>query len=224
MHEMMTEESLHEKVKPLCELREKLTDCTAHEMAKGVGCVDTDEAGKVVDMIKDLAEAEEKIIKACYYKTVIAAMEEYEEEEPRYGDTRSGYNHRRYSNGEYAPAGRGHRSGYPMIPHIDQDLSEMQQYWDRDRPGYSRSQSGTRMSERTGSGSMDVAKPSRYGYSYDQYEESKKMSDKDSMDKHAKEHLSDSIVSIKEIWASADPALKKKMKADLTALVGEMTV
>lgn len=36
--------------------------------------VSTNEAGAVVDMIKDLAEAEKDCAKACYYRTVAAAM------------------------------------------------------------------------------------------------------------------------------------------------------
>ena len=46
------------------------------ERAGSIRNISTEEAGKVVDMIKDLAEAEEKCWKACYYKTVVEAMEE----------------------------------------------------------------------------------------------------------------------------------------------------
>lgn len=37
--------------------------------------INTTEAGLIIDMIKDLAEAEKDCAKACYYKTVVAAVE-----------------------------------------------------------------------------------------------------------------------------------------------------
>lgn len=223
---------LEEKTKRLSEMKERLEECLESEMAKGVGCVDTDEAGKVVDMIKDLAQAEKDCAKACYYKTVIEAMTEGAEE-PRWGDSRSGYNNRRYSNGEYAPAGRGHVSGYdPMMPHyLDPTLNEIQ-YWDPDRPGYSRSQSGTRVTGRNSTISIpSAAQGGRYGYSYSEfedskhrYDETKSPADKEAMEEHAKEHVKDSMHSIRKIWDVADPALKKKLKGDLTAMINDLTV
>lgn len=36
--------------------------------------------------------------------------------------------------------------------------------------------------------------------------------------------LANTLESIRTIWSSSDPELKKRMKADLTALVGELTV
>lgn len=200
MHDMK------EKLRPLTEMEEMLTTELKCHMDKGLSYLDTGETGQIIDMIKDLAEAKKDCMKALYYETVVMAMQEHEDE-PRYG-----YNVRRYADG--------------MPYYLDPNLTDPQ-FWGPDRPGYSRSQSGTRMSERPGSGSVDVARkdaPSRYGYSFDQYEDSKKKSDKDSMDRHAKEHLADTVMSMKEIWASADANLKKKMKADLTALVNEMAV
>lgn len=44
--------------------------------------LDVDEAGKVADMIKDLAQAAKYSAEACYYKTITDAMhEEHEEHE-----------------------------------------------------------------------------------------------------------------------------------------------
>ena len=48
--------------------------------------------------------------------------------------------------------------------------------------------------------------------------------DKDMMNQRVNEHIADTIVSIKEMWEDADPTLRKKMKADLTSLVGTMNV
>ena len=45
-------------VKRIHEMMEKLTKCAEMELEKGVENVDTKEMGEVVDIIKDLAEAE----------------------------------------------------------------------------------------------------------------------------------------------------------------------
>lgn len=72
---------------------------------------------------------------------------------------------------------------------------------------------------------------SEYGREYDMYRESRRhyteTKDADSkreMDHHAEEHLKKSIQTIRDIWSGVDPTLKKKMKMDLQALVGEMNV
>lgn len=38
------------------------------------------------------------------------------------------------------------------------------------------------------------------------------------------QEVANTLESIRTIWSSSDPELKKRMKADLTALVGELTV
>ena len=78
---------------------EKLSECAKEEFEKGIECVDTDEMGKVTDMLKDLAEA-------MYYRTLTNSMEESGTEEvldmfDRYGDRRF-YDHYRYANGRFA--------------------------------------------------------------------------------------------------------------------------
>lgn len=59
------------------EIKQKLIDELEDEISRmgSLRNMDTREVGMVVDMIKDLAEAEEKCWKACYYKTVVEAME-----------------------------------------------------------------------------------------------------------------------------------------------------
>lgn len=64
------------------ELKTELVDCLKSEFAKGLSCIDTKEAGEVTDMIKDLAETERNCYEACYYKSIVEAME----------DARYGYN------------------------------------------------------------------------------------------------------------------------------------
>lgn len=72
--------------KLLCALESELND--------GLESVNVKEAGEVVDMIKDLYEADKYCKEAKYYKSVTDAMEENE---------RYGYNNNRYSDGRYAP-------------------------------------------------------------------------------------------------------------------------
>lgn len=70
-------------------MTEKLTKCAEMEFEKGIENVDTKEMGEVVDIIKDLCEAE-------YYAKISKAMDEaeYGEEYDEYGpmeDGRRGY-------------------------------------------------------------------------------------------------------------------------------------
>ena len=44
-------------IKRMHEMIEKLSESAECEFAKGIECVDTEEMGKVTDMLKDLAEA-----------------------------------------------------------------------------------------------------------------------------------------------------------------------
>lgn len=229
---------IEEKLKPVKELKEKLIECTRSEFnSKSICDIDSKEMGEVVDMIKDLAEVEEKCWKGHYYKTVSKAMEENEESEMRYG-----YNHRHLSNGRFASAGRGRRMGYmmPMEMRYDMDyLDDPEGFRDmiNERMGYdgrSSSKSGGHMGMGGRGGSdgytMNHENP-RHGRAYNEFMEARRHyttsntpEDKMLMDTYANEHMNDTIASIKEIWKSADPAMRKSIKSDLTKLVGEMPV
>lgn len=88
-----------EKLKDLNEIKHRLIDWTKTETVKGFETPEEVEVlGEVVDMIKDLAEAEEACMEACYYETVTEAMTE---------DERMGYDRWRYASGRFAPKGRG---------------------------------------------------------------------------------------------------------------------
>lgn len=125
-------EKTKEKYNQLMELKEKLMTVAKQELERGAQNVDTHEMGEVVDMIKDLSEAEEKCWKACYYKTIVEAMKKSEEAEELalklemsgMGDSegmgRMGYDSWRYSSGRFAPSGHGHRSGY-MPQQMEED-------------------------------------------------------------------------------------------------------
>lgn len=254
---------LEAKVKPICSMMEKLTEWSKCELDKGKDCVDTKEMGEVIDMIKDLAEAEEKCIKAAYYKTIAKAMKEEEM-------GRMGYDNWRTSSGRFANKGTGMyrpeqsgRRGYPMPaegdwrpeygPWGDMDTyNQMMGYDGGSSGGRGSSQSSSsgsgRNSNRGGrsdgssTSSMDggrmgytdpdyerIMRDERHGRPYREwqlsrrhYTETKSEGDKKEMSQHAKEHMSDMVMSVKEMWSDADPELKTKMKADLTALMNEM--
>ena len=95
---------------------EKLSECAKCEIDKGIENIDPCEMGQVTDMMKDLAEA-------MYYRTLMKAMEESSADETmemfeRFGDGRRFYDNYRYSNGRFAPKGRGTRRGYDESPYF----------------------------------------------------------------------------------------------------------
>lgn len=229
-----------DELKDICRMKQTLTEWCKAELDKGKECVDTKEMGEVIDMIKDLAEAEEKCVKAAYYHTVTAAMTGDEESE------RMGYDHWRTSSGRYAPKGTGHwtpirgRSGYPMPAEGDW-RPEYGPWGDQD--AYNQMMGGSSDGSRgSRSGSMDggrmgytdpdydrIMHDERHGRPYRQwqlskrhYTETKSEGDKQEMSEHAKEHMADTVMTIKEIWMSADPDLRTKMKNDLTTLMADM--
>lgn len=210
------EKSAERALDRICEIKERLIEEVEKCVHGNLETANTKELGEVIDMIKDLAETERNCYEGCYYKAVTDAMDEIDPE-----DERMGYNNRRYSSGRYAPAGRGHMGGYTLPM---RQAEYMRDYLD-DPEGFRNS---VRMGYReTGRGMND----SRYGKAYNDYQESRRHftethseQSKREMDAHAHEHVGDTIATIRDIWKSADPELKKKMKADFTNLVGEMTV
>lgn len=214
---------IEHKVKDISEMKETLTCWVKMEIAKGAPCCNTEELGEVIDMIKDLAEAEKSCYEACYYKSVTKAMEEYDEEEDEEG--RMGYNSRRYASGRYAPAGRGHMGyrvgNWPYMDSLDDNM----------RMGYRENYNGDSSSSSSGnnrSGYIEGEDP-RYGRAYNEYKNARRhytstnsQADKDEMNRHADEHVMDTLASLRDIYKSAEPEQKKRMKADLTKLVAEM--
>ena len=209
-----------EKGKEIKELKQKLVDCFKAEIStKGLDCIDTQEAGAVVDMIKDLAETEKECMEALYYQKVTEAMLSYEE--PRYGYNPS----RSATTGRYASGGRrGGRMGFvmPHEPWTGEDAGE----WDGDMY-----MEGAMMGYWPGRNEMMEHMDPRYGEEYNRYRmtrrhytESKSPEDKKEMSEHAEKHLRDSMDTFKDIWADADPDLKKRMKEDLTKLVSSMNM
>lgn len=226
MHEAM------ERSKKLCEMKDKLVSCMADQLNMGVQNVNTHEAGEVIDMIKDLAEAEEKCWKACYYKTIVKAMKDEEEQYERMSpDERRGYDHWRYSSGRFAPTGRGHySSGYRPMDGDEWAESMHMEPWMKMGydDGMRRDHDSQNRSAGDGAGRMGYT-PSMRGMKYDKYtrarrgyDEHKDASSKTQMDESAKEYVIDMAESVREMWRDADPALRKEIKNHFVALTGEM--
>lgn len=213
-----------EKLQKICEMKENITTF-AKSVIEG-DKADLDSAGKLVDMIKDLAKAEKDCWEACYYKTVVEAMTEGDDE-------RAGYDHYRYASGRFAPTGHGHRSGY-----IPEESFHDHRMWEREngRLGYPNSNDGSGSNGMRGMGSGSRGNSGNrsgysdeYGSSYGRYRdsrrhyhESRSQADKEEMSHHAKEYLAESISTMREIWADADPDMKKKMKEELSGLCKEL--
>lgn len=158
MHDTKIEMKIEEETKGLKEL------CTKLEKRAGTWFddmkeVDTEEAGQVIDMIKDLCEAKEKVVKTCYYKSIVKAMEKAEEEEEKYkefekhrmesgeedGWGRMGYRGRDSLGRFVHRPGRGRSAGYTPYMYMMEDLyddeydfPEMMNY----RMGYSGGRGG----------------------------------------------------------------------------------
>lgn len=181
------------------------------EFEKGLDCVNAAEAGEVTDMIKDLAETKRNLCEAIYYETVTEAMEEA-------GHDHYGYNPNRYASGRYAPTGRG-RKGY--VPYIDMYLDNPNEMV---RMGYHGKHEEMAMRD------PRIEWDERYGKAYNEYKNSKRYytetkspNDKHEMESHATEHIMDTIATVKEIYKSSDPELRKKIKDDINRLASEMT-
>lgn len=206
----------------ICTLLDIMTDGLKSATNQGLNNLDTHEAGQVADIIKDLSEAKKNLTDAeknewesCYYASIVKAMKDADErgdEEDRYG----------YILREASRMGkRGMQRDRIKRWVRDPDTFEDEMY---DRAGYT---PGRKMSR--DDRSSDNSSDERYGKPYREYidsrrhySESKSQADKDMMEMYANEHLMDVMGSVREIYKTADPDMRKRMKSDLTKLVGEM--
>lgn len=214
---------MHKHLEKMCGLKHKLIDAVECEMAKGLENVDTKELGEVIDMIKDIAEIEEKCVKAAYYDALIA-----EDGEPE--ESRMGYNPRRYASGRYAPKGSGQYGYTDYTIRRTEGTDENNRMGNRMMPmprmGYPMMDWDTRGVHANQSGQSN-----RYGYPYNEYRNAKRSytqthseSDRKKMDEHANEHMVDTIATMRDIWENADPEHKTRMRQDLQNLLNEMSV
>lgn len=224
---------LMEKFNDICELKHQLLHYVMGEVATGFSgnFEEVKILGEYVDMIKDLAETEKACHEACYYESVVEAMDEY-------GDNpRMGYNPNRNSMGQYSDGRAGNGGG-----NYNNDSDGRSSGSNR---GSNRSQSGNRRSgympdlDMYGRYDMRMNDPrmddsdwdDRYGRPFNEFRKAKRhytqthsVEDKEKMKEHANEHMMESMSTIREIYDNADPDLKKRMKSDLTKLASEMTV
>lgn len=114
---------LEAKVKPICEMKESLLEWLKPHLEGD--CIDIENAGEVIDMIKDLAKAEKSCYEAAYFKEVVKAMKEAEEDEEEelkdikrmMESGRMGYNsHRSATTGRYTSGRGGGRRGFRPMP------------------------------------------------------------------------------------------------------------
>lgn len=182
MYETKIGIKLEEETKDIKKICEKLVAAVNHELDKGIDNIEAKELGEVIDMIKDLYEAKEKMVKACYYKQIMEAMEESEgqgDEDDESEDMRRGYRGQpRDSMGRFmsrrSRSGRGGRRGYEepmfyMIPEIyGHDEMEMYRDMDRDegRMYYSGSGSPSNGTGRTGGSESSFSSQSGRGGSF----------------------------------------------------------
>lgn len=217
------------KIEELKKMKERFMCALCQQMDAGLENLDTKEAGDVVDMIKDLAEAEAKCMEAKYYQSVICAMEEAGENgmDPEdmemmwqgmaMDNMRRGYNPNRSSRTGRYTSNRGGQNGNSMRSSGNGNSS-------RGYPYYPDNEPHTPEYDDHNDGPME-----RFGRPYNEYRkfrrnytETKSREDKMEMDRHAKEHIDDAVSTMQDIWNSSDPELKKKMKQDLTNLLSKM--
>ena len=203
-------------IKRMHDMIEKLSECAKSEFDKGIESVNTDEMGKVTDMLKDLAEA-------MYYRTLTNIMEESDVEDALGMLDRRFYDNYRYkTTGRYAPKGRGSyvgRRGYEEPPYMHMMNREDLQDWDsmserermRDLDRASRGRMYyTETEPMRKDGGMRDSREGRAGMMRKGYMETKEMHKGSTpQDKEANMH------SLEEYL--------KELSEDLTGLLSEMT-
>ena len=239
---------LEEETKPIKKMCEKLMDAVNYELDKGIENVDAKELGEVVDMIKDLYEAKKEMYEACYFKSIVEAMEEhdFEDEEDIMDEGRRGYRGqpRSKTSGRFMSRGDGRRSngrrGYEnSMMMYDEDWEEMERMRDADRPygrmGYSGSGSNMGGSSSGGmsSGSMgsnsgsrgysDGGRDSREGRSGQSrrgYMEAKEQGkDKQAKMKELEDYMKELSTDVTEMIEGASPEEKSMLKNKMQVLM-----
>ena len=207
-------------------MQECLTEKAVNEFEKGIENVDTSEMGEVVDMIKDLAEAEYHSIISKAMKKADEEKEEHDKEllkalKAEYGEEggRRFYDSYRYMRtGKYAPKGKGSyigRRGYIEPPYLHMypdysdydDMGKLTDMRDMDR-GLGRMYFAEPVSGTTPS---DMEMPeSNYDRAKRNYTETKEM--------HKNNTPED-----KEHKMKALDGYIKELGGDITQLIGDMT-
>ena len=212
-------------------MQEILTEKALNELEKGIENVDTCEMGEVVDMIKDLAEAE-------YRATITKSMDESKKEEEEYdkillrelkeefGDEagKRFYDHYRYADGRFAPKGRGtYQRGYSepyyhMTPEMYRDM-------DRDSRGR---MYYTETNMNDGGTSNSRMSESNYDRAKRNYTETKEMhrantpQDKEAKMRELEKYMKELSADITELMSGMSQEEMNMAKSKLTTLVSKM--
>lgn len=210
-------------------LKERFVQIVFAQLDCGIEKVDTHELGEVVDMIKDLAHAEKNCMETEYYMQVCEAMNMYKDDPEvlMHLSNIMGYNPNRSVTGRYDSRGGDHtvpgwRSGYPMDDRNKKVRAEDDTKYPSGYPYYP-------IDGGVDPNMAPYMNDTRHGKPYNDYKmwkrnytTSKSQADKNEMDKHAIEHVEDTIETMREIWKESDPELKRKMKTDMSKLLSEM--
>lgn len=216
-----------DKIEKMCNIQDKLISVVEMELANGCENVDTHELYEVVDIIKDLSEAKKYCLEAEYYESVVMAMASGEEE-PTEQAGRSGYNPMPKPYVSQEPYVENYMRNKPMMQRPMQERQNDLAY----RMGYSRNNSMSANGSVSNVGEQgmqtDVGN-GRYGKAYEDYQYARRyynqthsVEDKQAMTEHANEHISDTVNTMRNIWAEADPEMRKRMKTDIQGLLNEM--
>lgn len=233
-------ECLQKEAKEICDLRKRFFErvCTWYD--SGAACESpTSDFGDHIDIVKDLAEAEKELAEACYFMSVVHAMQEAEEEDEEMDEwmRKNGYNHNHYkSSGRFASIGHGMRMGFPMpihLPHVMRGEHLMDGY----QMPYDDGEHSGRGDVTSGYGengmppyAMDQDSM-EHGRAYGRYREARRhytethdASDKKEMTKHAMDHFNKMLETLGAIWKDVDPEMRKKMRTDLEKTISAMPV
>lgn len=222
-------------IKHIHEIIEKLASCAHHEIEKGLENVDTEEMGKVADILKDLSEAE-------YYAKISKAMDEseygedYDEngpmEERRYyrgqpRDSRGRYMSRRGRRGYAEPY-------YHMTPEMykehgpeywrDMDRHEGRMYYGGDGGRGSGGMSGNMSGHGDMNGGRDY-REGRSGHARRGYMETKEThsgntpEDKQAKTKELEKYMNELSTDITEMITGMSNEEKTMMKAKMQTLL-----
>lgn len=201
MHDMK------QKIEDICEMKKQLISFVQSQIGQGLSQVDTGELGEAIDMIKDLTEAEKNFYEGCYYKSVVEAMEDYDE------NSRMGYTpmKARIPRPNDMNSNRWNSNNRDWDWENDNDISrntrrmnrDMDDEEDKDEREYGRTFNKFR-------------KARRY------YTQTHSEKDRKEMEEHANEHLHKTMMTLQEIWDAADPELRARMKNDLIKFANVM--
>lgn len=107
------------KFEEIHDIKNRLITGLNHMTEGDLSRVSTAEVASIADSIKDLAEAEEKCLKACYYELICESMMAEAE-----NNGRMGYDNWRDSSGRFSRTGTGHFVGHGRMTHTKMGFHE----------------------------------------------------------------------------------------------------